>query len=130
MFEVLKFRWASWRLRVATRNLVVSFRKEGHADAARAFSRLTLVDTSSASRWSGAYGLGLIGDPRDVDDLVRCLLVDDVMLQAEAAEALGKIGDSRAVQPLETLFRDESQHPSVRAAAGSALLKIVRQKHH
>jgi HEAT repeat protein len=130
MFEMLKYRWASWRLRVASRNLVVSFRKEGQVEAARALALLTLGDPSSASRWSGAYSLGLIGDPRDLDQLARCLGADDVMLQTEAAEALGKIGDPRAVEPLETLFRDESQHPAARAAAGRALLRIVRQKQH
>jgi HEAT repeat protein len=50
--------------------------------------------------------IGRTGDPRMVDTFVDMLALGSDMLQASAAEALGYIGDGRAVPPLIAILED------------------------
>ncbi len=100
------------------------------------------------SSWAAAAALGQIGDPRAVGPLIAALrewrdpnadanfefwraggealgiVMRDglVMMRARAAEALGKIGDAWAVEPLTAASR--SGDDVVRQAAAAALSKI------
>jgi len=57
-----------------------------------------------------AYVMGQMQDPSAVDHLINRLedLQEDVMVRHEAAEALGAIGDRRAIATLERFVDDES----------------------
>ncbi len=105
-------------------------------------------ERDSFSSWAAAAALGQIGDPRAVGPLIAALreprnpnadanlefwcaggealgiVMRDglVMMRAHAAEALGKIGDARAVEPLTAASR--SGEDAVRQAAAEALSKI------
>ncbi len=57
--------------------------------------------------------------PAAVDPLLAVLFVPPMQRRAEAAEALGRIGDPRALEPLQAACRD--RWPSMRRAAATAL---------
>ena len=69
--------------------------------------------------------LGRTGDPRLVDGLVKVLLELDAapMMRGAAIEALGWIGDARAVTPLLALLNPETEN-SLRELAIEALGRI------
>jgi HEAT repeat protein len=50
-----------------------------------------------------------------VSSLIRALNDEDAEVRAAAAEALGKLGDVRAVDPLEEALNDESAAVKLRA---------------
>jgi HEAT repeat protein len=60
---------------------------------------------------------------RDVRGLIRLLNHRDVDIQYEAAEALGDLGDSRAVEPLVTVLKND-ELSGIRWKAAEALSKI------
>jgi HEAT repeat protein len=63
---------------------------------------------------------------RDVDGLIRALGNPDEVIRLGAAQALGAVGDARAVEPLERLkFFDPS--PDVRRAASLAHTRIAER---
>ena len=59
---------------------------------------------------------------RDVDKLIKALGYKDASVRKSAAEALGSIGDARAVEPLSSVLSDEDL--MVAAAARDALIMI------
>ncbi len=60
---------------------------------------------------------------QDVNNLINVLLYDrDWKVRRDAAEALGKIGDARAVEPLIQALKDKKE--VVQIAAKKALGKI------
>lgn len=67
--------------------------------------------------------LGRTGDPRLVDGLVEALLDAAPMMRGAAIEALGWIGDARAVTPLLGLLGPETEN-SLRELAIEALGRI------
>jgi HEAT repeat protein len=71
-------------------------------------------------RWLVVVVLGELRAIAAVEDLLACLGSPDDELRARAAHALGKIGDPRAVPPLEAIARD-GEPWQVRTAASAAL---------
>lgn len=68
--------------------------------------------------------LGRTGDPRQAGRLLAMLGLEDDVLRTAAAEALGWLGEERAVEPLIAILRDETNHEAVREAAAEALGKL------
>jgi hypothetical protein len=79
-------------------------------------------DSKSCLHSAAAYALGIIGDKKAVEPLIKALndTVSDV--RWGAASALGKINDARAVAPLIKVLADEDSF--VRRAAVEALGEI------
>lgn len=74
-------------------------------------------------RGRAAQMLGVIGDIRAVDPLIRALNTPGHMAQLAAAEALGKLGSARAIAPLLEVANDPARD-KVRQAAYAALKKL------
>jgi len=72
-------------------------------------------------RWSAAQSLGDLHAGRAVTALVVALGDQDDAVRAQAAEALGKIGDRYAVPPLIACLRDLNRDKNVRIYAALAL---------
>lgn len=68
--------------------------------------------------------LGRTGDPRQADRLLAMLASEDDVLRTAAAEALGWMGDRRAVAPLIVILESEDDHEAVREVAAEALGKL------
>jgi HEAT repeat protein len=64
---------------------------------------------------SGPYGAGATATPRpeEVDGLIGQLRSPDANTKGRAAEALGRAGDSQAIEPLLKLFRSELKPEAV-----------------
>lgn len=73
-------------------------------------------------RARAAMMLGNLRDPRAVDPLIRALEAPGYQTPLQAAEALGKIGDRRAIPFLRTLA--ESGTDKTRSAALAALERL------
>ncbi|MYE55268.1 MAG: HEAT repeat domain-containing protein [Chloroflexi bacterium] len=69
-----------------------------------------------------AYGLGVLGDMRAFEPLLRSLQSRWDCVVAAAAEALGRLGDDRAVEPLAALVPNEDL--GVRAATAASLGRL------
>lgn len=74
-------------------------------------------------RGRAAQMLGIIGDPRAVDPLIRALNAPGYQAQLHAAEALGKLGNPRAVPYLQDVANDPTRD-RVRSAARDALKRL------
>ena len=82
-----------------------------------------------------AYALGWIGDSRATKELLSALHSKDQVLRAEAASALGRIGDRAALGPLTKLIENEKEESNVRANAciglgqlgGAEALAVLRK---
>ena len=61
----------------------------------------------------------------EFEDLIKKLKYGDDLTRYDAAVALGRLGDNRAVEPLTKALK--SQHPHVREAAGRALEEIKKR---
>ncbi|AEH51257.1 HEAT repeat domain-containing protein [Pseudothermotoga thermarum] len=59
--------------------------------------------------------------------MIERLKDSDPYVRKSTAEALGKIGDSRAVEPLIQALKDDDEN--VRSSASKALEKITGQKY-
>jgi HEAT repeat protein len=69
-----------------------------------------------------AISLGLLGDPGVVDDLVSAMReTSSSSVIAVLAEALGRIGDQRSIQPLLDVLGDQDLPDAVRSFAAVAL---------
>ncbi|MHC4278324.1 MAG: HEAT repeat domain-containing protein [Planctomycetota bacterium] len=58
-------------------------------------------------------------DKKNVEDLIKDLKDEDVLVRWTAAEALGETKDTRAVEPLINALKDEDEY--VRCSATMAL---------
>ncbi|MDZ7747365.1 MAG: HEAT repeat domain-containing protein [Halobacteriales archaeon] len=67
--------------------------------------------------------LGEIGSPESTQPVANRLVAEDYEVRSQAARALGRIGDARAVGPLGDVLAEE-ERDSVRAAAAWALVQI------
>lgn len=74
-------------------------------------------------RGRAAQMLGVMGDNRAVDPLIRALNTHGYQAQLYAAEALGKLGSARAITPLLEVANDPSRD-KVRSAARAALTRL------
>ena len=82
--------------------------------------RLLRTERVGVHRPQVAYALGWLGGPESVTALVEALRNSDLHLRIEAAAALGRLGDARAVSALgETLSADPDEN--VRANACESL---------
>lgn len=71
-------------------------------------------------RSRAALMLGKIGDPLAVDALVRALTAPGHQTPLNAAQALGKLGDTRAIEPLQVMAatgRDKLRDAAIDALA-------------
>ena len=64
-------------------------------------------DSSNYTRGMAAKTLGLLGDKRAVDPLIKALADDRGWVRADYARALGQLGDKRAIDPLIKALADE-----------------------
>src|SRR4029434_4197528 len=55
------------------------------------------------------------------DEFVKLSLDDDTMVQLTSIEALGHLGDTRVVKPLEQMLEDDEQLPTPKELAATAL---------
>lgn len=74
-------------------------------------------------RGRAAQMLGMLGDVRAVDALIRALNTSGYQAQLSAVQALGKLGSARAIAPLLEIANDKSRD-KIRAAALQALNKL------
>jgi len=65
-----------------------------------------------------------------VEPLIGALADKDPRIQRLAAEALGQIGDERAIGPLTRLISDEASDPRVSESARAAVRKIQEAQSH
>jgi HEAT repeat protein len=68
--------------------------------------------------------LGEMESPRVINDLIGLLESKDADVRQSAADALGRIGNSEAVEPLIHILEDTNQENSVRTSAVTALGRI------
>ena len=80
----------------------------------------TLQNPSLGVRISVVGALGLIRDRNAVDALITALGDQDESIVAEAAEALGEIGDTRALPALEHLASSSRSYPGPDSRSCSA----------
>ncbi|MFB6117647.1 HEAT repeat domain-containing protein [Halosegnis sp.] len=71
--------------------------------------------------------LGDIGSQDSTGPVANRLVAEDAEVRSRAARALGRIGDTRAVEPLADTLADDSED-SVRAAAAWALYQIGTER--
>jgi HEAT repeat protein len=58
-------------------------------------------------RWRAALALGLYGDPRGVEPLIRALGDPDLEVRRRVIASLGEIGEREAVEPLKRMLIDD-----------------------
>lgn len=93
----------------------------GGDDALRALIMTVRNDYEDLiTRGRAALMLGQLKDLRAVDTLIQALEAPGFLTPVHAAEALGKIGDPRAVQPLLSVAMNTGNE-SLRKAAETAL---------
>jgi len=71
--------------------------------------------------------LGAIGSPESTAPVAERLAAEDPAVRSAAARALGMIGDTRAIAPLEGVLADD-ETPWVRASAAWALRRIGTER--
>src|SRR5439155_24896592 len=82
-----------------------------------------MAETFPAQRLWAGYGLAALGEPKGFDLLTEVVSSDPRWTERRhAVEALGKLGDSRAVPVVVKALKDK--HVNVRASAADALGKI------
>jgi HEAT repeat protein len=87
----------------------------------------TILDRlKSADPLERAYGARLLGESQQnadsaVPHLLNALEDPSYLVRRRAAEALGKIGDDRAVKPLMDVLQRGTEYPEVRSRAVEAL---------
>lgn len=82
-----------------------------------------LRETDGDIRRLAAWSLGILGDPKAVKPLVRCLDAHDDALKVNALHALGKIGDLTVIPRLREIAVGSDEF-RVRAAAMAALARL------
>ncbi len=80
---------------------------------------LLVKDRDFFVRQKAANVLGLFGDKRAVEPLIKALMDNEGSVRSRAARALGNLGDKRAVEPLIKALMDNEE--SVRRRAADAL---------
>jgi HEAT repeat protein len=80
-------------------------RRFGHREALPLLREIALNDDTPYVRIWAVSALGDLGDPGDVDRLLPLLDDPSVQVRAVTAEALGKLGDRKALEPLRVARR-------------------------
>lgn len=99
--------------------LAVRLLASDESDAAVMGLSRNLASPDTSIRMVSAFGLGLSGDDKGADALLRVTNDRATGVRANAIWALGRIGDGRAVRPAVMALKDEA--PVVRAAAAGTL---------
>lgn len=86
---------------------------------------IQLLDDDSVKA-SAACALGMLGDKRAVDRLIKEMLDDNSPAQVMAAEALWQIGDPRTLEPFLSIA--DHKHPYLRLYTARALGKMPDQR--
>ena len=97
-------------------------RPSGDPELDKIIGELHLIDPDFARFDENRFLAKVAQGPRAVDALLLALESDDADARADAAEALGSIGDRRALQPLRDRLKDPEDEVRMRAAV--ALVKI------
>jgi hypothetical protein len=89
---------------------------------------LDLKDKDSSVRWRATKRIGhlRIKDPKAVDALIEALADDSGYLRLRAAEALGKIKDARAIEPLKELLTRDNESFIAKKEARRSIEKIEK----
>ncbi|MBI1874258.1 MAG: HEAT repeat domain-containing protein, partial [Acidobacteria bacterium] len=74
---------------------------------------------------SAAYALGILNDRRAVSPLIGRLRDDDVAVRLNSVQALGRLKDPRALEPVRDVAKSDAVG-SVREAASMAIDAIER----
>jgi HEAT repeat protein len=93
---------------------IASARALGQLGAVEALPRLremAMEDESDGVRSWAVGALGEIGDPQDVEFLVRLLSDSSLRVRGAAALALGRLGDPKALEPLRAERRRVRHSP-------------------
>ncbi len=85
-----------------------------------------LKSPNGSMRWKAAMDLGTTGNPKAVEPLIRALDDSDTKVIMNAVWSLAKLGDVRALDPLQLLFRHKDKN--VRDEARKAVKKIYGKK--
>lgn len=85
-----------------------------------------LKDKDPVVRWRSARALSELGHAA-VGALVKLLEETDSDIRMRVAEILGKIGDKRAIKPLNELFQNDLRE-EVKKVAGEALSKLIPER--
>ncbi|CAJ37484.1 helicase C-terminal domain-containing protein [Methanocella arvoryzae] len=85
-----------------------------------------LKSPNSSMRWKAAMDLGTTGNPKAVEPLIRALDDSDTKVIMNAIWSLARLGDVRALDPLQLLFRHKDKN--VRDEARKAVKKIYGKK--
>jgi HEAT repeat protein len=117
-------RWLTWAIISGLCLVVVgpAFADGKSLNRVEAMERLE--EGEPEAKCTAAYYLGENGDAGCVPALIEALSDPDSHVRRVAAQALGKLGDERAVEPLAELVRDGTQPTHVRCAAVSALGRL------
>jgi HEAT repeat protein len=96
---------------------------------AQADPRKLLECLNSADPLQRAYGVRLLGETQQSADstvphLLSALKDPSHLVRSRAAEALGKVGDNRAVMPLIDVLNDAAEDPDVLSRAAEALGRL------
>jgi len=85
---------------------------------------ILLADISEENRRAAASALGDLKDERAIDPLIMALTQEDEYVLINSIWSLGKLGDTRVVEPLFQLYECDSRKP-VKNAAEKALLDMA-----
>jgi HEAT repeat protein len=97
------------------------FEEIGGADVRAAVAPL-VGDPDPRVRLAAALAVGRIGHKAGADVLLAALANDATMM--DAAEVLGKLGETRAIAPLRAHLHRWLAHPFLKAAAAAALHRL------
>lgn len=107
----------------STRNYaILAIGKTRNPEAIHSLVKILKEDTDENVQSSAAKALESIGSPA-VEPLTELLKSTDMELIVRVAQVLGNIGDSRAVAPLEAVYKKDNR-PLVKNEVAKALNKI------
>ncbi len=96
--------------------------KRATQEAVPLLTKILKEDTDESVQNSAANALESIGSP-SVEPLTELLKSTDMELIVRVAQVLGNIGDSKAVAPLEAVYKRDNR-PLVKNEVAKALNKI------
>jgi HEAT repeat protein len=112
---------AGLRLRMGLLGMVVA----GDTDTAdRALAALDAQEFNVHQQALFTRMLGRTADARHAERLIGLLDHEDDVLRTAAADALGWLGDSRAVDPLLAILATDTDHEAVREVAAESLGRL------
>lgn len=119
--------WNLLKLNIGTRLRAGLLDMVARGDSALAVRLNDVLDSETLDETQRAYLMRLLGKTADTaafDRLIATLADGNEIMRIAAAEALGWMGDTRAVPPLVVTLGDEMTHDTVRETAAEALGRI------